>query len=116
MLPQARTDFFGIDRRFSGHGPGGHPSGLAEGLDGVEKGVGLGGQIAFEDGLAFGAEDAHEHGPGMQIDAGIELVWLVKIRHVGLAPRLVNGIVRSVAGDGHHEHLKSTCVFDGPCH
>ena len=47
---------------------------FAKGFDGVEEGVGLGGQIAFEDGFAFGAEDVHEHGSGMQIDAGIELV------------------------------------------
>jgi len=57
---------------------------FAKGFDGVEEGVGLGGQIAFEDGFAFGAEDVHEHGSGVQIDAGVELVWRVVIRHVGL--------------------------------
>jgi hypothetical protein len=62
---------------------------LAKGLDGIEEGVGLGGQIAFEDGLAFGGEDVHEHGSGVQIHAGVELVWLIVVRHVGL-----------LAGDG----------------
>ena len=49
---------------------------IAEGLVGVEKAVRLGGQIAFEDGLTFGAQDVHEHGPGVPIDAGIELVCI----------------------------------------
>ena len=39
---------------------------LAKRSDGVEEGVRLGGQIAFEDGLALGAQDVHEHGSGMQ--------------------------------------------------
>jgi len=63
---------------------------FAEGLDGVEEGVGLGGQIAFEDGLALVREDVHEHGSGMQIDAGVELVWLVVVRH-GSPPCVVTG-------------------------
>ena len=57
---------------------------FAKGLDGVEKSIGLGRQIAFEDGLALGGEDVHEHGSGVQINAGVELVWLVIVRHVGL--------------------------------
>jgi hypothetical protein len=60
---------------------------LAKGLDGIEKGVGLGRQIAFEDGLAFGAEDVHEHGSGRPIDAAIELVRFVVVRHRSLLVR-----------------------------
>ena len=54
---------------------------FAEGLDRVEEGIRLGGEIAFEDGFAFGGENVHEHGPGVQINAGIELVWLVVVWH-----------------------------------
>ncbi len=47
---------------------------VAEGLDGVEEGVGRGGQVLLEDGLARVVEDVDEHGSGVQIDAAVELV------------------------------------------
>ena len=49
--------------------------------DGVAKGVGAGGQIGFEDGLAIVVEDVREHAPCVKIDAGVECVRLVVEAH-----------------------------------
>ena len=48
----------------------------AERRNGVAKGVGAGRQIAFEDGLAGMIENVREHVPCVQIDAGIELLFV----------------------------------------
>jgi len=46
------------------------------GGDGVQESVGVGWQIAFEDGGAGMIEDVGEHASCVQIDAGIECVRL----------------------------------------
>jgi hypothetical protein len=45
---------------------------LAEGLDGAQEGLRLGGKVAAEVGLAVVVEDDEVQGPGVQIDASIE--------------------------------------------
>jgi hypothetical protein len=45
---------------------------IAEGSDGAEEGVGVGGKVLGEDDAALVVEDDDEDGPGVQIDAGIE--------------------------------------------
>ena len=44
---------------------------VAEGLDGIEEGVGRGGQVLLEDGRALVVEDVGEQAPGVQIDAAV---------------------------------------------
>jgi hypothetical protein len=53
----------------------------AVGCDGVEEGVGVGRQIAFEDGSAGVIEDMREHASCVQIDTGIECVRLFVESH-----------------------------------
>src|SRR5262249_57214678 len=45
---------------------------VAEGRDGAQEGLGLGGEVAGEDDSAGAVEDDEEEGPGVQIDAGVE--------------------------------------------
>jgi hypothetical protein len=54
------------------HALAGDEQPVAEGRDGAEEGVGVGGQIFGENDLAVVAEDDEEEGPGVQIDAGVE--------------------------------------------
>ena len=49
--------------------------------DGVAKGVGVGGQIGFEDGLAFVVKNVREHTSCVQIDATVECVGMVVEAH-----------------------------------
>ena len=46
--------------------------------DGVAKGIGFGGQIGFEDGVAIVVKNVGEHASCVQIDAGVECVRLMK--------------------------------------
>src|SRR5262249_7991104 len=59
---------------------------VAEGGDGLQEAVGMGGQVLVEDDLSGGVKDAQVHGPGMQIDAAVESVLLIVEAH-GLLPR-----------------------------
>ena len=54
------------------HALAGDEEAVAEGGDGFEEGVRVGGQVAAEGDLAVAVEDAQEQGPGVQIDAGVE--------------------------------------------
>ena len=54
---------------------------LAKRRHGVEEHLGVGGQIAGEDGGAAVVEDVGEHAPGVQIDAAVECVGLVVKTH-----------------------------------
>jgi len=49
--------------------------------DGVAKGVGTGGQIGFEDGVAIVVEDVGEHASCVQIDTTVECVGMVVEAH-----------------------------------
>jgi hypothetical protein len=49
----------------------GHEQAIAEGRDGAQEGLGLGGEIAAAAGRIVAVEDDQVHGPGMPIDAGI---------------------------------------------
>ena len=55
---------------------------VAEGRDGVEKGLGLGGKIRLEDGLAGVVENVDVHASGVQIDAGVKSVLTGVAAHV----------------------------------
>ena len=55
--------------------------------DRVEEGVGPAGQVAVEDDGAGLVEDAEVHGPGVQVDAGVESVLLRVEPHHGLPVR-----------------------------
>ena len=57
---------------------------VAEGGDGLEKGVGAGGDSLLPDDGSFGVEDAEGQGSGVEIDAAIESVLLVVESHHGL--------------------------------
>jgi hypothetical protein len=48
----------------------------AEGSDGPQEGVGVGGEVLVEDDLAAGVEDAEIHASGVEIDAAVEGMWL----------------------------------------
>jgi len=54
------------------HALAGDEQTVAEGLDGVEEGLGLSGEVFGEACLAVAVEDDEEQIPGVQIDAGIE--------------------------------------------
>ena len=54
------------------HALAGDEEAVAEGGDGVEEGVGVGGQVLGEDDPAVMVEDDDEDGPGVQVDAGVE--------------------------------------------
>src|SRR5262249_8900915 len=54
------------------HALAGEEEAVAEGSDGAEEGVGVGGQVTGEADLAVAIEDDEEQGPGVEIDAGIE--------------------------------------------
>ena len=67
--------------------PGEHALGAddqvrAERLDGVEEHGRVGRQVLLEDGLALVVEDVGEHGPGVQIDAGVKSVLAGVAAHV----------------------------------
>jgi len=55
---------------------------VAEGLHGVEEGLGLRRQVLREDGLALLVEDVDEHASGVQIDAGVKSVLSGVAAHV----------------------------------
>lgn len=59
---------------------------VAEGGDGFEEGVGVGGEVFVVDDLAVAVDDAQIHGPGVQIDAAVELMRLGVETH-GILPR-----------------------------
>ena len=54
------------------HALAGDEEAVAEGSDGAEEGVGVGGQVPGEDDAAIAVEDDDEQGPGVEIDAGVE--------------------------------------------
>src|SRR6516162_8413856 len=54
------------------HALAGDEEAVAEGSDGAEEGVGVGGQVPGEPDLAVVVEDDDEEGPGVQVDAGVE--------------------------------------------
>ena len=54
---------------------------LRKGLTASRKASGSAGRSRSKTVLPLALEDVHEHGSGVQIDAGIELVWLVVVRH-----------------------------------
>ena len=54
------------------HALAGDEESVAEGSNGAEKGVGVGGQVFGEPDLAVVVEDNDEEGPGVQVDAGVE--------------------------------------------
>jgi hypothetical protein len=57
---------------------------VAERSDGLEEGVGAGGDGILLDAGSFVVEDAEGEGPGMEIDAAVESVLLVVESHHGL--------------------------------
>jgi hypothetical protein len=59
---------------------------VAKGGDGLEEGVGVGGVVFVVDDLSVAIEDAQVHGPGVEIDAAVESMWLSVERH-GKLPR-----------------------------
>jgi hypothetical protein len=68
----------------SEHALAGDGQPVAERIDGLKEGVGVGGEGQLEGGVAGGIEDAQGQGPGVQIDAAIESVALVVEPHRGL--------------------------------
>jgi hypothetical protein len=56
--------------------------GGAIGGDGLEEVSWVGGQVLMEDDLVVVVEEAQVHGAGMQVDATIELMWLVVVAPV----------------------------------
>src|SRR5262249_17046276 len=68
----------------SEHALTGDSESVTEGLDGLEEGVGRGGDGVVEDGGAVGVEDAEGEGPGVEVDAAVESVLLVVEPHHGL--------------------------------
>ena len=59
---------------------------VAPGGDGVEEGVGAGGQVLLEASLALGVQDVQVHGPCVQIDAAVGCVGLVVKAHGSWSP------------------------------
>jgi hypothetical protein len=59
---------------------------VAEGGDGLEEGVGVGGEVHVVDDLAGAVEEAQVHGPGVPIDAAVESMLLGVEAH-GILPR-----------------------------
>jgi hypothetical protein len=58
----------------------------AEGGDGSEESVGMAREVAIEDDGALGVEDTQVHGPGVQVDAGVESVLSVVEAHGSWSP------------------------------
>jgi hypothetical protein len=54
------------------HALAGDEETVAEGFDGAEEGVGVGGEVFGEDDVAALVEDDEEEVPGVEIDAGVE--------------------------------------------
>jgi hypothetical protein len=63
------------------HALGGDDEVVAEGGEGLEEGLGTGGDALVEDDSAGLVEDAEVHGPGVEVDAAVESVLLVVQAH-----------------------------------
>src|SRR5262249_14819936 len=72
---------------------------VAEGSDGVEEGVGAGGEGLVEDDGSGRVENTEGGRPGMEIDAAVESVLLIVESHHGLRVRGYLSLVTSSMPD-----------------